>query len=283
MVGCGLLRRHGPAGPVAAVRGRASPTSLHNLLVVKPDQPLSDRLDALQFVGAVLVDRARASRSRPALARRDAAAAARAGAGAVDGRRRRSPCSLVARASTPRGAPQSRLELVAQALLATVPFAFLAGLLRSRLAQASGGRRAGRRLGQAPAPRRCATRWPTRSATRRSRSPTGCPSPSASSTPAGGRSSCPTGGWTEVEHAGRADRRDRPRPVAGRRAAARARGRRRGRAGAREPAADGRAARAHRGAARLARPHRRGRPTPSAAGSSATCTTARRRGSSRWR
>ena len=38
-----------------------------------------------------------------------------------------------------------------------------------------------------------------------------------------------------------------------------------------------------RGARRVARPHRRRRATPSAGGSSATCTTARSSGSSRWR
>ena len=47
------------------------------------------------------------------------------------------------------------------------------------------------------------------------------------------------------------------------------------RAGARQRAPEGRPARARRGPARLARAHRRGRPTPRAAGWSATCTTAR--------
>ena len=39
------------------------PDDLHNLLVVTPDQPLSDRLDALQFVGGAGPSRSPAARS----------------------------------------------------------------------------------------------------------------------------------------------------------------------------------------------------------------------------
>ena len=76
---------------------------------------------------------------------------------------------------------------------------------------------------------------------------------------------------------GRGDRlQRRPRAVpAGRRAADR-RLRRAGRAGARQRAVAG-------GAGGVARPHRRRRATSSAAGWSATCTTARSSGSCRWR
>ena len=49
---------------------------------------------------------------------------------------------LVAKGFDAAGSPQHGLELVAEALLATVPFGFLVGLLRSRLAQATRGVRA---------------------------------------------------------------------------------------------------------------------------------------------
>ena len=83
---------------------------------------------------------------------------------------------------------QETLERARVIALASVPFAFLAGLLRSRVAGAAAVSELVARLGDGRSAAPCATRWPTRSATRRWSSPTGCPSARSGSTrPAGGR------------------------------------------------------------------------------------------------
>ncbi len=110
------------------------PGEPQNLLIVEPDQGLSDALDAVQFGVAVVlvvasvsivVRRERASGGarrealRPVLWTGCAAFAA----------------FLVAVGFDAAGSPSRVLDWIAQALVATVPFGFLTGLLRSRLAQ----------------------------------------------------------------------------------------------------------------------------------------------------
>ena len=113
--------------------------------------------------------------------------------------------------------------------LAFVPFAFLAGLLRSRVAGAAAVSELVARLGAGRAAASCATRWPTRSATGRCSSPTGCRSGASGSTR---RAPVPAAGpgsgriCTPVEHDGKpvamlvhdpsvADERERVRAVGG--------------------------------------------------------------------
>jgi signal transduction histidine kinase len=110
------------------------PGEPQNLLIVEPDQGLSDALDAVQFGVAVVlvvasvsivVRRERASGGarrealRPVLWTGCAAFAA----------------LLVAVGFDAAGSASRVLDWIAQALVATVPFGFLTGLLRSRLAQ----------------------------------------------------------------------------------------------------------------------------------------------------
>jgi signal transduction histidine kinase len=127
------------------------PEGLSNLLLVEPDQRLSDRLDALQYVGAVIVIGA----SAVILARRWRAAS-------PPQRRVLAPVLwtggtalltfLIAKGFDAAGSTQQGLELLSEALLATVPFGFLVGLLRSRLAQGPAIAELIARLGQAPGP-----------------------------------------------------------------------------------------------------------------------------------
>jgi signal transduction histidine kinase len=122
-----------------------------NLLVVEPDQTLSDVFDGVQFAAvlpviaasiAIVVRRWRTASEpqrrvlAPVIWTGSAAFVVYAAAAGLD---------VV-------GATVEELEVVAVLLLATVPFGFLVGLLRSRLAQAD--RIAGLigRLGQAPGP-----------------------------------------------------------------------------------------------------------------------------------
>src|SRR3954469_12343523 len=112
------------------------PDDLHNLLVVRPDQALSDRLDALQFAAAlalavasgVLIVRRWRAASPPQ--RRVLAPVVWTGGLAL-------AAFVIAKGFDAAGSPQHVLELLSEALLTTVPFGFLAGLLRSRLAQAT--------------------------------------------------------------------------------------------------------------------------------------------------
>jgi signal transduction histidine kinase len=104
-----------------------------NLLVIEPDQALSDQLDALQFVaalgvvGVALVLLLRRWRRATPAQRRALAPVAWTGSAAF-------LVFAVANAFDAAGATQESLERLALAMLAAVPFAFLAGLLRTRLA-----------------------------------------------------------------------------------------------------------------------------------------------------
>jgi signal transduction histidine kinase len=122
-----------------------------NLLVVEPDQGLSDFLDGVQFAAGVVV----IGTSLTILARRWRAATSpqrqvlapvlwTGGAAFV--------VFMIATGFDAVGAPQDFLARLSEAALVTVPFGFLAGLLRSRLAQASAVSALVGRLGQAPGP-----------------------------------------------------------------------------------------------------------------------------------
>jgi signal transduction histidine kinase len=127
------------------------PDDLHSFLVAHPDQPLSDRLDALQYLGGVafaaasfvIVTRRWRAASRPQ--RQVLAPVLWTGGGAL-------LAFLIAKGFDAAGSPQHGLELLSEALLATVPFGFLVGLLRSRLAQGAAMSELIGRLGDAPEP-----------------------------------------------------------------------------------------------------------------------------------
>jgi signal transduction histidine kinase len=128
-----------------------SPGYPHNLLVIEPDQGLSDILDGVQFavvfpviVGSIviLVRRWRAA-TRPQ--RRVLAPVMWSGGAAF-------VVYAVAAALDTAGETAEGVEQVAILLLATMPFGFLAGLLRSRLAQADRIAELISRLGQPPGP-----------------------------------------------------------------------------------------------------------------------------------
>jgi signal transduction histidine kinase len=120
-----------------------------NLLVIESDQSLSDVLDALQFVAAIgvvaasLVILVRRWRTATPPQRRALAPVVWTGGAAF-------VVFLIANGFDAAGAPKDFLERISQALLVTVPFGFLAGLLRSRLVQASAMSGLVARLGQAP-------------------------------------------------------------------------------------------------------------------------------------
>jgi signal transduction histidine kinase len=122
-----------------------------NLLVIDPDQSLSDILDAAQFAAAIgviaasFVILARRWRAATPPQRRALAPVVWTGGAAF-------VVFMIANGFDAVGAPQDFLERLSQALLVTVPFGFLAGLLRSRLAQASAMSGLVARLGQAPEP-----------------------------------------------------------------------------------------------------------------------------------
>jgi signal transduction histidine kinase len=122
-----------------------------NLLVVEPDQGLSNALDALQYVvvlaiilpsAALLVRRWRAA---PPAQRRTLAPVLWTGGSAFG-------VFLIAKGFDAAGTRVEALEQLALALIATVPFGFLAGLLRSRLAEGAAVAALVRRLGQTPDP-----------------------------------------------------------------------------------------------------------------------------------
>ena len=177
------------------------------------------------------------------------------------------------------GAAADVFQILFFGAFALVPWAFLLGLMRT----ASSARRPSAASSSASRRTRAAsaTRWPSSSATPRSRSRTGCPRP-ATSTGAGSRSSEPGRGrvQTEIENEGRRvgalihDEVLCESPELLREAAAAA-------ALALENVRL--EVELRRGSRRCARPARaRSRPvTPSAAGSAATCTTARSSGWSR--
>jgi signal transduction histidine kinase len=127
------------------------PEGLRNLLMVRPDQDLSDQLDALQFAGAVvvigvsLVILIRRWRHATPPQRRVLAPVLWTGGAAF-------VMFAIANGFDAAGSPQHGLELLSEALLATVPFGFLVGLLRSRLAQGPAISELIGRLGRAPDP-----------------------------------------------------------------------------------------------------------------------------------
>jgi signal transduction histidine kinase len=111
------------------------PGEPRNLLIVHGDQPLSDALDAMQFVAAVCV----IGVSVALLVRRGLR-------GGEAQRRALTPvlwtagvafsAFIVAKGiDAATGEPQDALNRLSEALVATIPFGFLIGLLRSRLAQ----------------------------------------------------------------------------------------------------------------------------------------------------
>jgi signal transduction histidine kinase len=122
-----------------------------NLLLIEPDRRLSDALDAAQAAAAValivasltiLVRRWRTATPRQ---RRALAPVVWTGAAAF-------VAFVVVIGFDTAGNPQGGLELLAYVLLAMLPFGFLGGLLRSRLAQATAVSELVARLGQAPEP-----------------------------------------------------------------------------------------------------------------------------------
>ena len=270
--------------PSLLFEARGEPRNL--LMRVTPDQDLSDlpRQD-LQFAIARDPVQRRRGDPRPALARRDAAAAPR------DRARRRGPGGValvvVGRRQRPRRArARARTGPTCSSSSRSPPCR--SGSSPGCCAAAS--RRPARCHRWWPgwaATRgrtRCAPRWRRRSATRRCALAYWLPDgerfvdadgrPVARRTWARGR---------EVELQRQPDRRDRARPRARRRAAsscARPAARRRSRS--RTSGWRRRCARGSRSCARRGRGSSRP-ATPSAGGSSATCTTARSRGSSRWR
>jgi signal transduction histidine kinase len=122
-----------------------------NLLVVEPDQSLSDALDAMQYVAAVAVIGATAVllfrrwAAAPPAQRRTVAPVLWTGGTAF-------AVFAVAKGFDAAGSRVDVLDWVAVALLATVPYGFLAGLLRSRLAHGAAVASLVRRLGQVPEP-----------------------------------------------------------------------------------------------------------------------------------
>ena len=123
------------------------PGEPRNLLIVEGDQPLSDALDAMQYAVAIglivaswiiIVRRERAQPRgrawRPVLW---------TGGVSVAG-------FVVAKGFDAVGSPSDALELISQALVATIPFGFLVGLLRSRLAQGEAVAELIARVGEAP-------------------------------------------------------------------------------------------------------------------------------------
>ena len=111
------------------------PDEPRNLLIVRGDQPLSDALDAMQFGVALAILTA----SVVLLVRRGL------GGGGRAQRRALVPVLwtagatftvfVISKAFDAAGHPQHVLDLLTEALVATIPFGFLIGLLRSRLAQ----------------------------------------------------------------------------------------------------------------------------------------------------
>ena len=240
-------------------------------------------------------------RPHPRLRRRDLAASAtvlvrRWRAATTPPRRALGRCSSPAWRCSPRSPPSSRPGRRRPAGPWSPRPSPLRGLRRPAVrvprrpaAQPLVARRRGRRAGRAPRRRArvaCARRSPTRSATPRCSSSTGCRAGALRRRRRPHRRGARADSGPPGEPRGRARRRvrrrARPRRSAARgaelvSAAAAAAGAR-----ARERAARGRAARPGRGARDVAGAARRGREA-SAAGSSATCTTARSSGSSRCR
>jgi signal transduction histidine kinase len=123
------------------------PAEPRNLLIVEGDQALSDILDAVQFALAVVLVAAswviivRRERREPR-PRAWRPVLWTAGVSVV--------AFVVANAFDAAGSPSDVLDRLSQALVATIPFGFLVGLLRSRLAQGEAVSELIARVGQAP-------------------------------------------------------------------------------------------------------------------------------------
>jgi signal transduction histidine kinase len=125
------------------------PGDPRNLLIVHANQPLSDALDLMQLVVAVVVF---AVSWVPILLRLRAGGAAQ--------RRALAPVLItgglafavyaVSKAFDAAGDVSDTLDNVSELLVATIPFGFLVGLLRTRLAQGAAVSQLIARLGQAP-------------------------------------------------------------------------------------------------------------------------------------
>jgi signal transduction histidine kinase len=122
-----------------------------SLLVVEPEQDLSDALDGLQFLTglALILVSARMLVRRwgaaPAARRRILAPVLWTGGAAF-------LVYFLAAGIDAAGRPTPVLEHLTLALVATVPYGFLAGVLRSRLAEGAAVGELVRRLGQTPDP-----------------------------------------------------------------------------------------------------------------------------------
>jgi signal transduction histidine kinase len=122
-----------------------------NLIAIESDQPLSDALDAMQYVVALglvvasVVLLARRWGSVTPAQRRAVEPVLWTGGAAF-------AVFLLAEGVEAAGNWVEVLDQIALALLATVPYGFLAGLLRSRLAQGAAVGALVRELGQAPTP-----------------------------------------------------------------------------------------------------------------------------------
>jgi signal transduction histidine kinase len=136
---------------VLQVPGLLFEDDTRSLLVVEPEQGLSDLLDGVQFLvglalilvsAGILVRRWGAA---PAVRRRVLAPVLWTGGAAFF-------VFFVAGGFDIAGTPVPVLEHLTLALVATVPFGFLAGLLRTRLAEGAAVGELVRRLGQTPEP-----------------------------------------------------------------------------------------------------------------------------------
>jgi signal transduction histidine kinase len=125
------------------------PGTPKNLLIVHGNQPLSDALDVMQLAVAVvilavswvlIIRRARAG--GPAQRRALVPVLVTGGAAFA--------VFIVAKIADAAGHKSDALEFASQALVATIPFGFLVGLLRTRLAQGTAVSELIARLGQAP-------------------------------------------------------------------------------------------------------------------------------------
>ena len=123
------------------------PAEPRNLLIVEGDQALSDILDAVQFAIAfvlvaaswVIIIRRERRQPRPRAWR---PVLWTGGVSVV--------AFVVANGFDAAGSPSDALDRLSQALVATIPFGFLVGLLRSRLAQGEAVSELIARVGQAP-------------------------------------------------------------------------------------------------------------------------------------
>ena len=180
-------------------RGCCTP---RNLLVVEPDQGLSDLLDAVQAVAALavivggLVLLAGRWRGAAPAQRTAVAPVLWTGGSAV-------AVYAVAIVFDAVGSTQDALERLGQLLFATVPFGFLAGLLRSRLAQADAVSNLVARLGQAPEPDVLRAALADALGDPSLALAYWLPEPGRFVDAAGHRLELPDGGWTEVELHGR--------------------------------------------------------------------------------